>query len=537
MRKGPLAQSYPAAVALVVCSLIPFLALTAAALPVLPEVGKALHLSSATLDVAVAMSTAAYAVGTVFAVQFAVRLPARRMLIVYELLFVASSLLAATTSNGGVFVGAFIVQGLCTSLLLIAAVPPLVTAWPPKKMPITAGIMNLCIFGAVAVGPTIGAEAAAATSWHLLFWGVAGVAVLALLLSVLTYEDVPPADTTAPVDIGALGLALVGCGAAFYGAGALQAFGLLDVEQLLPLCGGFVLVGALVVYQYKRKDPLMPVRAFATTVPVVGITIALFASAAGFGLMELVLTALKTSSTPGDTALLFLPEFVGAAVVAGLFGAFFRTKYVTVLAFSGLVCIAAAAAVFLEWATSGSVVVAVGTGLLGLGVGASVSPALFMAGFSLKASQLQRVFALIELLRGVTAFLVAPILLYLVAHVWGTTATGIDAAIGICLGLAVTGLVVAYGLHVFGKVGFETPDIDRWQEEGEPAWSSPPLLAHLRAPAPPGPGRHPAAAGAGGPRGPGVPEPANRVANHHGERDHQARLAGRRAAGGGGIRR
>ena len=337
------------------------------------------------------MSTAAYAVGTVFAVQFAVRLPARRMLIVYELLFVAASLLAATTSNG-VFVGAFTLQGLCTSLLLIAAVPPLVTAWPPKKMPMTGGIMNLCIFGAVAVGPTIGAEAAAATSWHLLFWGVAGVAVLALLFSVLTYEDVPPVDTTAPVDIGALGLALVGCGAAFYGAGALQAFGLLDVERLLPLCGGFALVVALVVYQYKRKEPLMPVRAFATTVPVVGITIALFASAAGFGLMELVLTALKTSTTPGDTALLFLPEFVGTAMVAGLFGAFFRTKYVTVLAFSGLVCIAAAAAVFLAWATSGSVVVAVGTGLLGLGVGASVSPALFMAGFSLKASQLQRVF-------------------------------------------------------------------------------------------------------------------------------------------------
>ena len=82
-----------------------------------------------------------------------------------------------------------------------------------------------------------------------------------------------------------------------------------------------------------------------------------------------------------------------------------------------------------------------------------------------------------------TAFLVAPILLYLVAHVWGTTATGIDAAIGIWLGPSVTGLVVAYGLHVVAKVGFETPDIDRWQEEGEPAWSSPPLLAHLRGPA------------------------------------------------------
>lgn len=481
MRKGPLARSYPAAVALVVCSLIPYLALTAAVLPVLPQIGESLHLSSTTLDLAIAMSTAGYAVGTALAVQFAVRLPARRMLIVYESLFVLASFLAATTDNGGVFVGAFIVQGFCTSLLLIAAVPPLVTAWPPEKMPTTAGVMNLCIFGAVAVGPTIGAEAGAGMSWHLLFWGVAGVSVLALLFSLLTYEDEPPADTGAPVAVGALTMALVGCAAAFYGAGALQAFGIVDVQRLLPLCGGFLLIVALVVSQYKTRRPLMPVRAFATTVPVVGITIALFASAAGFGLMELVLTALKTVSSPGDTALLFLPEFVGAAAVAGLFGLVFRTKYVTVLAFSGLPCIVAAAAVFLEWATSGSAMVAVGTGLLGVGVGASVSPALFLAGFSLKAKQLQRVFALIELLRGVTAFLVAPILLFLVTDVWVATAPGgIDAAIGICLGLAAVGFVLAYCLHVLGKTGLETPDIVRWQEDGEPAWSSPRLLARLR---------------------------------------------------------
>ncbi|HZU81002.1 MAG TPA: MFS transporter, partial [Acidimicrobiales bacterium] len=406
MRKGPLADSYPAAVALVVSSLIPFLGLTAAVLPVLPHVGEALHLSPTTLDIALAMSTAAYAVGTVVAVQFAVHLPPRRMLVLYEALFVVASLLAATTHDGGVFVAAFIVQGLCTSLMLIAAVPPLVTAWPAKKMPLTGAIMNLCIFGAVAVGPTIGAEVGASSSWRVLFWGVAGVSVVAFAFSLLTYEDDPPADKSAPWDLNALTLAVVGSGAAFYGAGALQAFGMLDMKTLVPLVGGFVLVIALVVHQYRARDPLMPVRAFATTIPVVGITLALFASAAGFGLMELVLTALKTASTPGETALLFLPEFLGAAVVAGIFGALFAIRYVTVLAFSGMGCIIASAAIFLVWATSGSPMVAVGTGLLGIGVGASVSPALFMAGFSLRSNQLQRVFALIELLRGVTAFLV-----------------------------------------------------------------------------------------------------------------------------------
>lgn len=482
MRKGPFTDSYPATVTLVVCSLIPYLALTAGVLPVLSEVGKDLHLSPATLDITVAMSAAAYTVGTVVAVQFAVHLPARRMLVVYEAVFVAASFQAAATNDGGVFVAAFIVQGLCTSLMLIAAVPPLVTAWPARKMPTTGAIMNLCIFGAVAVGPTLGAEVGGAMSWRLLFWGVAGVSAVALVFSLLTYEDEGAADKSAPWDFAALTMALLGSGAAFYGAGALQAFGVLDVKALLPLCGGFALVIALVVHQYKAKRPLMPVRAFATTVPVAGITLALFASAAGFGLMELVLTALKTARTPRAAALLFLPEFVGAAAVAAVFGILFRTRYVVVLAFGGIACIVASAAVFLVSATSGAPVVAVGTALLGLGVGASVSPALFMAGFSLKSSQLQRAFALIELLRGVTAFLVAPLLMYVMHEIAAVPTIGIEGAIWICLSLAVVGFVVASGIYVLGKRGLETPDIDRWQEEGEPAWSSPPLLARMGRP-------------------------------------------------------
>jgi len=40
--------------------------------------------------------------------------------------------------------------------------------------------------------------------------------------------------------------------------------------------------------------------------------------------------------------------------------------------------------------------VLIGSGLVGLGVGASVSPALFIAGFSLLSTRLQRVFALAD---------------------------------------------------------------------------------------------------------------------------------------------
>jgi hypothetical protein len=168
-------------------------------------------------------------------------------------------------------------------------------------------------------------------------------------------------------------------------------------------------------------------------------------------------------------------------LTAALFGVLFRTRFTPVLAMSGLGMLTAAAAVLTALATGASGLVAAGSALIGLGVGASVSPALFLAGFSLRSAQIQRVFALIELLRGVTAFLVAPILLYLATVIGSSMTAGLHAAIWICLGIAAAGGVAAVALYTLVGGRLPTPDLDAWTS-GEPAWESPPLLARLRRP-------------------------------------------------------
>ena len=475
MWRGPLAKSYPGAVGLVVFSLIPYLALTGAVLPLAPDIAKGVGLTPHALDVALALSTGAYAAGTVLAVQFAVHLPARRMLVIYEVLFVAASAISAWAPTGLVFAVALVVQGLCTSLMLIAAVPPLVTKWPAKKMPLTGVIMNLCIFGAVALGPSAGAALASVHRWRPLFVVVAAIAVLALAFSILTFEDEPGQDRDAPWDIVAVGLATIGCGAGFFGVGQLQATAKDGPSAIVPLSVGAALLVALVVHQYAKRNPLMPVRSAATSVPTTGIYIALAASAAAVGLMELVLQGLKKQASPGHVALIFLPEFVGAILVAGLFGLLFRTRFTPVLALGGVLIIAVSAAVFIATGPGAGLGSGVGAGLLGLGVAASVSPALFMVGFSLRSRMLQRLFALIELLRGVTAFLVAPILLYLAEVVASSPRDGIKVCLWICLILAGLGFVGGVALFMSGKGRLEAPDLERWQEDDEPAWRSPPL--------------------------------------------------------------
>ncbi len=116
-------------------------------------------------------------------------------------------------------------------------------------------------------------------AWRPLFWIVVGIAVVALILVLLTFEDSPPANLDSPRDVPAVGLAAFGCVAAFYGASELTSHALLNVDTIVPLLGGLGLIVILVVYQYRAKRPLLTIKAMVTSsIPVAGIVVALFAA-------------------------------------------------------------------------------------------------------------------------------------------------------------------------------------------------------------------------------------------------------------------
>jgi MFS family permease len=478
--KGPLANSYTSAIALVVFALIPYLALSTALTPLTPILAKSVGLSEQSLQLTTGMANAAYAFGTVAAVQLAVHLRGRRLLILYASLFVLGSILAATAWTPGLFIAGRVMQGLCTSLMLIAAVPPLVIGWPVSKMRWTAGTMNLCIFGAVAIGPVIGGVQAGAHAWHTLFWIVAGASVLALAFALLTFEDQPPADRSAPWDWVAQILAGGGCAAAFFGASELETHAMLSLIVFLPLIAGAAMIFALLLFEFFVKDPLMPIRSLASTLPAAGVLIAMCAGAASVALVELSQTALQSKATPAHAGMLFWPEFGAAAATAVLFGLILRTRLIPLLALGGLVMLSAGALVLTGVASGPNALVVVGSGLVGLGVGASVSPALFTAGFSLPSDQIQRVFAVVELLRGVAAFMFAPIVLHLSKTIARTPAEGTRIGVWLCFAIASGGALVAGYLYVLGRLRLHPPKLERWLEGEGPAFDSPPLAACIR---------------------------------------------------------
>jgi MFS family permease len=481
MRQGPLAGRYPAVATMVMFALIPYLALSAALEPLTPIIAKELHMSLQTMSLSSGMANAAYAAGTVLAVQFAQHLPQRRMMVLYATLLVIGSVLAASAQNPAMYITGHVLQGLCTSLLLISAVPPLAIGYPASKLHTTAMIMNMCIFGAVALGPAIGGLQANSHAWRPLFWIIAVIAASALILAVLTFDDAPAANPDSPRDLPAIALAAIGCAAAFFGASELLTNPFLSVVTIVPLLGGLATIIVLVVYQFRAKEPLLTIRPLLTsTMPVAGIVVALFAAAASVSATVLTAAVLSIRYGPLHAGLLYLPEVGGAIITAVLLGAIITKRSIHYLPLAGMGFLAAGIAVFCIEVPSSQGATLVASGLTGIGLGATVAPALFVAGFSLASASLQRVFAIVELLRAVAAFMIAPIFIHFAVNYSGGLDAGTSVALWIGLGLAVAGAAIGVAIYALGGARPQTPDIDAFVAGECPAWYSPPLLARVR---------------------------------------------------------
>jgi hypothetical protein len=342
-------------------------------------------------------------------------------------------------------------------------------------------IMNMCIFGAVALGPAIGGLQAQADAWRPLFWITAVIAVSALVLAVLTFEDAPPADPTSPRDPLALGLAAVGCVAAFFGASQLTSHAFLDPIAIVPLIGGLAVIVILITYQATAKNPLLTIREMLTsTIPVAGIVLALLAAAASVSATGLTAAAMADKYSPLHLGALYLPELGGAVITAVILGNVITKRWIHFLPLVGMIFLAAGIAVFRIEVPSNEGLTLVASFLTGIGLGATVAPALFVAGFALRATNLQRVFAIVELLRAVAAFMIAPIFAHFALNVSGGLDEGVGIALWIGLGLAILGGVVPVLLYVLGGARPETPDIEGFLAGEDAAYYSPPLLAKLR---------------------------------------------------------
>jgi MFS family permease len=244
------------------------------------------------------------------------------------------------------------------------------------------------------------------------------------------------------------------------------------------------LIVLLLVFEYRGRCRLLQIRPLVSTLPVTGILVAMCAAAASVSAIVLSGAVLPQRYTPLHVGLLYLPEFGGAVISAVIFGVVFRRRALHYFVLTGMILLSAGIIVISRTIPPTAVLTLVGSGLIGIGVGSSVTPALYLVGFSVQSSGVQRVFAIVELLRAVAAFMIAPVLSYIAVTVGSSLSAGTTTALWICFGISAGGAVVGVSLYAFGRVHPPTPAFERWLAGDGPAWDSPRLLAAVRRPSP-----------------------------------------------------
>lgn len=473
---------YGSAVAIALLGLAPNIVLTTAFSFLTPVLVTDLRTSRLVLQLAEGMSNAGYALGAVVAAFLGQHFVQRRLFLGYEAVFVVGSVLAATAPSAPLFFAGRLLQGTATGFMLVAALPPLVTRFGVGRLPATVAIVNVGLFGATTLGPVIGGPVAAAGNWRLLLWIVAGAGALGWIVAALGYPRFDPQNPQLRLDKTAVGLAVAATFLPFFATSVLMGRSFGSPLFLVPFVLGLLALVALIVAQYRKREPLMPVKALSTQLPVTGTLVAMVAGAVFITVVELAQLLLSdvAKTPPAEAGLLFWPMPVGLVVAAVLFGALVRTRYLALLVNAGLVALAGAAVILL-FATGADPDSAVrwATLLLGFGAGASVSPGLFLAAFGVPSQVLGRAFALVELLRSEAAYAVAPIIAFIAQ---GRPDLGSGVRLGLVVMIALTGLglIAALVIPAVSGARLRAPDLKAWLEDNEQALPSPTTATHLR---------------------------------------------------------
>jgi hypothetical protein len=399
----------------------------------------------------------------------------------YAAAFVIGSVLVAAASSAAPFLVGRVLQGGATGLMMISALPPLITRFGVGRLPWTVGIVDIGLFGATTLGPLVGGMAGSG-SWRALMWVVVALGAVTVVAAYVGYPELDPVDRDVRLDGPALILTVAAALLIFLSTSWLSATSWSSWRFWAPFVVGFVALAALVVDERRRRGALMPVGPLSTQLPVTGTLVAMVAGATFVTAVELVQLYLSDVAglSPASAGALLWSMPLGLLPAAALFGMLFPTRYLPYLVNLGLLALVGGCAALLLLGPSGPTgIVPWAATLLGFGAGATVAPGLFLAGLGVRSQLLGRAFALVQLLRLVATYAVGPVVLYL-AQQQSSPYDGVRLGVWVTLALSVGGLLASLVIPALSGARPDEPDLEGWLERGERGMASPATAVHVR---------------------------------------------------------
>lgn len=192
---------------------------------------------------------------------------------------------------------------------------------PPAKIGTAMGLYGLGVILAPALGPAVGGWLVEYASWHLIFWVMVPVGILALFTATRIFPRVTPSDPP-PLDIlGYLAIAY-GLVALMLAADRGPDWGWTSYGVLILAVSGLLGLALFVLIESEVAHPLLNMRMFSNWVYPNSLVLMAVNSLGLFALLYYVPLFLQTTQgyDAVDTGMLLMPSALTMAVMAPLAG-------------------------------------------------------------------------------------------------------------------------------------------------------------------------------------------------------------------------
>ncbi|WP_403025443.1 MDR family MFS transporter [Salinibacterium sp. GXW1014] len=277
------------------------------------------------------------------------RFPLRNVFFAAMSLFSVGTLIGAIAPGFEVLLAGRVVQASGTAIMMPLLFTTVLNVVPASHRGRMMGVITIVIAVAPALGPTVSGLILSVADWHMLFWSVLPIAVLALVLGAIWVRNVTSTRPEARFDILSVVLSALGFGGLIYGLSSIgeAASGHTPVPIWIPLVGGSVSLVLFVLRQLrlqKADAALLDLRTFQSKTFSLAIVLVVIVMASLFG--SLILLPIYLQQVLGfevlGVGLMLLPGGVLMGVIAPIVGNLFDRFGPTPLVIPGMVVAAGA---------------------------------------------------------------------------------------------------------------------------------------------------------------------------------------------------
>jgi EmrB/QacA subfamily drug resistance transporter len=327
-----------------------------------------------------------------------------RLFVVAVSLFTAGSALAGLAWSAESLIAFRFLQGLGGGMILPAGITLVGQAAGPQRMGRTMSVIGIPMLLAPMAGPVLGGWLVDAVSWRWIFFVNLPVGALVLVLAARLLPRDPAPQPSQPLDWRGLLLLSPGLAAFVYGLAETSARGGIgSTRALVPMAAGAALIAAFVVHALRTSAaPLLDLRLLQ--IRAVAASAATLLLLGGAFLGTLFLLPLYLQVARGESALhaglLLLPQGAGAALAMSVAGRVADRSGAGRVVLAGLVPFALALAALTRLGTDTSYVALTAILLLfGVGMGATMMPAMTAAFRTIERAQVARATALLTIVQ------------------------------------------------------------------------------------------------------------------------------------------